>query len=193
MMQAMAEGFDILKNAGTPKLAEGHRFAFDLADVAEVWRRGSVVTSWLLDLTAAGARPRRRALGLLRPCRGFGRGPLDRDGGGRGGGAGRGAHRRALRPLPLAPGAHLRREGALGDAPGLRRPCRAEEADPSRAGTSAAAPEKAAHEAGAAFGAGADGRLGLRQEHDRRAPRRPARLAVPRRRTRSIRRRTSTR
>ncbi len=53
MMQAMAEGFDILKNAGSPKLAEGHRFAFDLADVAEVWRRGSVVTSWLLDLTAA--------------------------------------------------------------------------------------------------------------------------------------------
>jgi 6-phosphogluconate dehydrogenase len=53
MMQAMAEGFDILKNAGAPKLAEGHRFAFDLADVAEVWRRGSVVTSWLLDLTAA--------------------------------------------------------------------------------------------------------------------------------------------
>jgi 6-phosphogluconate dehydrogenase len=52
MMQAIAEGFDILKNAGAPKLAEGHRFAFDLADVAEVWRRGSVVTSWLLDLTA---------------------------------------------------------------------------------------------------------------------------------------------
>jgi len=53
MMQAMAEGFDILKNAGAEKLAAGHRFAFDLADVAEVWRRGSVVTSWLLDLTAA--------------------------------------------------------------------------------------------------------------------------------------------
>jgi 6-phosphogluconate dehydrogenase len=52
MMQAMAEGFDILKNAGAEKLAAGHRFAFDLADVAEVWRRGSVVTSWLLDLTA---------------------------------------------------------------------------------------------------------------------------------------------
>ena len=86
----------------------------------------------------AGARPRRRALGLLRPCRGFGRGPLDRDGGGRGGGAGRGAHRRALRPLPLAPGAHLRREGALGDAPGLRRPCRAEDLRAE----AAAAPEK---------------------------------------------------
>jgi 6-phosphogluconate dehydrogenase len=52
MMQAMAEGFDILRNAGEPGLPEENRFAFDLADVAEVWRRGSVVTSWLLDLTA---------------------------------------------------------------------------------------------------------------------------------------------
>jgi 6-phosphogluconate dehydrogenase len=52
MMQAMAEGFDILRNAQSPKLPAEHRFSFDLADVAEVWRRGSVVTSWLLDLTA---------------------------------------------------------------------------------------------------------------------------------------------
>ncbi|HEX8168620.1 MAG TPA: decarboxylating 6-phosphogluconate dehydrogenase [Beijerinckiaceae bacterium] len=52
MMQAMAEGFDILRNAGGPGLPPENRFAFDLADVAEVWRRGSVVTSWLLDLTA---------------------------------------------------------------------------------------------------------------------------------------------
>src|SRR4051812_732923 len=53
MMQAMAEGFDVLKNAGTPALPPEHRFDLDLADIAEVWRRGSVVTSWLLDLTAA--------------------------------------------------------------------------------------------------------------------------------------------
>ncbi len=52
MMQAMAEGFDILRNRGSAKLPEAERFDFDLADVAEVWRRGSVVTSWLLDLTA---------------------------------------------------------------------------------------------------------------------------------------------
>jgi 6-phosphogluconate dehydrogenase len=52
MMQAMAEGFDILRNAGTQNLPAEHRFSFDLADVAEVWRRGSVITSWLLDLTA---------------------------------------------------------------------------------------------------------------------------------------------
>jgi 6-phosphogluconate dehydrogenase len=53
MMQAIAEGFDILRNAGSPALREEHRLDLDLAEVAEVWRRGSVVTSWLLDLTAA--------------------------------------------------------------------------------------------------------------------------------------------
>ena len=52
MMQAFAEGFDILKHANSPKLAPELRLDLDVADVAEVWRRGSVVTSWLLDLTA---------------------------------------------------------------------------------------------------------------------------------------------
>jgi 6-phosphogluconate dehydrogenase len=52
LMQAYAEGFDILKNAVSPELPESHRFAIDLADVAELWRRGSVVSSWLLDLSA---------------------------------------------------------------------------------------------------------------------------------------------
>jgi 6-phosphogluconate dehydrogenase len=53
LMQAYAEGFDILKNAGTGALPEAERFDLDIADIAEVWRRGSVITSWLLDLTAA--------------------------------------------------------------------------------------------------------------------------------------------
>jgi len=53
MMQAMAEGFDILKGRNSDKLPEGERFDINMGDVAEVWRRGSVVTSWLLDLTAA--------------------------------------------------------------------------------------------------------------------------------------------
>ena len=53
MMQAFAEGFDILKNADAPGRPEAERFRFDLADIAEVWRRGSVVTSWLLDLSAS--------------------------------------------------------------------------------------------------------------------------------------------
>jgi 6-phosphogluconate dehydrogenase len=53
MMQALGEGLDILKHAGSPRLPEELRLAIDVADTAEVWRRGSVVTSWLLDLTAA--------------------------------------------------------------------------------------------------------------------------------------------
>jgi 6-phosphogluconate dehydrogenase len=52
LMQAYAEGFDILKNANSTALPAAHRFDFDLADIAEVWRRGSVIPSWLLDLTA---------------------------------------------------------------------------------------------------------------------------------------------
>ncbi len=52
LMQAFAEGFDILRNAASPSLPEEYRFPLDLADVAEVWRRGSVVASWLLDLAA---------------------------------------------------------------------------------------------------------------------------------------------
>jgi 6-phosphogluconate dehydrogenase len=53
LMQAYAEGFDILKNANNKTLAEDGRFDLDLADIAEVWRRGSVISSWLLDLTAS--------------------------------------------------------------------------------------------------------------------------------------------
>ena len=52
LMQAYAEGFDILQNADVETLPEKHRYTLNVADIAEVWRRGSVVGSWLLDLTA---------------------------------------------------------------------------------------------------------------------------------------------
>jgi 6-phosphogluconate dehydrogenase len=65
LMAAYAEGFNVLQHAGigaqshaedaetTPLRApERYRYDFDLAEIAEVWRRGSVVASWLLDLTA---------------------------------------------------------------------------------------------------------------------------------------------
>jgi 6-phosphogluconate dehydrogenase len=52
LMQAYAEGFDILKNANSKALPEEHRLDLDIADIAEVWRRGSVIPSWLLDLTS---------------------------------------------------------------------------------------------------------------------------------------------
>ncbi len=53
IMQAYAEGFDILRNASSPALPDDCRYDLDLPEIAEVWRRGSVVGSWLLDLTAA--------------------------------------------------------------------------------------------------------------------------------------------
>jgi len=52
LMQAYAEGFDILKNAASEALPPAQRYTLDLPDIAEVWRRGSVIGSWLLDLTA---------------------------------------------------------------------------------------------------------------------------------------------
>ncbi|WP_174285557.1 phosphogluconate dehydrogenase (NAD(+)-dependent, decarboxylating) [Sphingomonas bacterium] len=54
LMQAYAEGFDILKGKVSDKLPEDERFDLNLTDIAEVWRRGSVISSWLLDLTAIG-------------------------------------------------------------------------------------------------------------------------------------------
>ena len=52
LMQAYAEGFDILRGRNAESLPQDERFDIDCADVAEVWRRGSVISSWLLDLTA---------------------------------------------------------------------------------------------------------------------------------------------
>ncbi len=52
VMQAYAEGLDIMQRQTSDELPEEHRFDLDLADITEVWRRGSVIGSWLLDLTA---------------------------------------------------------------------------------------------------------------------------------------------
>jgi 6-phosphogluconate dehydrogenase len=52
LMQAYAEGFNILRGASSEELPEDQRYQLDLPDIAEVWRRGSVIGSWLLDLTA---------------------------------------------------------------------------------------------------------------------------------------------
>jgi 6-phosphogluconate dehydrogenase len=53
LMQAYAEGFDILRNKDSKDLPEDERFTLNMPDIAEVWRRGSVISSWLLDLGAA--------------------------------------------------------------------------------------------------------------------------------------------
>jgi 6-phosphogluconate dehydrogenase len=52
LMQAYGEGFDILRNKDSKDLPEEERFTLDLPEIAEVWRRGSVISSWLLDLSA---------------------------------------------------------------------------------------------------------------------------------------------
>jgi 6-phosphogluconate dehydrogenase len=52
IMQAYAEGFDIFRNANKSELPKDQQYDLNLADIAEVWRRGSVVSSWLLDLTS---------------------------------------------------------------------------------------------------------------------------------------------
>ena len=52
LMQAYAEGFDILKNKASEALPQEERFELNLTDISEVWRRGSVISSWLLDLSA---------------------------------------------------------------------------------------------------------------------------------------------
>ena len=53
LMQAYAEGFDILRNKDSKDLPKDERFVLNMPDIAEVWRRGSVISSWLLDLGAA--------------------------------------------------------------------------------------------------------------------------------------------
>jgi 6-phosphogluconate dehydrogenase len=52
LMQAYAEGFAILKGATSDQRPPEERWDLDVADIAEVWRRGSVISSWLLDLTS---------------------------------------------------------------------------------------------------------------------------------------------
>jgi 6-phosphogluconate dehydrogenase len=52
IMQAYGEGFDIMCNADSKELPQDHRYDLNLGEIAELWRRGSVISSWLLDLTA---------------------------------------------------------------------------------------------------------------------------------------------
>lgn len=51
IMAAYAEGFNLLHQAESP-VSQHYNYDFPLADIAEVWRRGSVISSWLLDLTS---------------------------------------------------------------------------------------------------------------------------------------------
>ena len=124
LMQAYAEGFNILRRASSEALPADQRFSFDVADIAEVWRRGSVIGSWLLDLTSIALAQDPELDQLFRRGGRLRRRPLDGDGGHRGGRAGRRAVRRALRTLSFSRSGQLRRQAALGDAARVRRSCR---------------------------------------------------------------------
>ena len=130
IMAAYAEGLNILHRARTSGSAcsrsdaetapmehpEYYQYDIDTSEVTEVWRRGSVIASWLLDLTARGAARVPDARRLLRPGVGLGRGALDVDRGDRRGRAGAGADHRAVLALRLARARRLRQQGAVGDA-----------------------------------------------------------------------------
>ncbi len=136
VMAAYAEGLNILQNAnaGRPEREvdaetapldhpEHYQYEVEIPEVAELWRRGSVIGSWLLDLTARRFRSRPTSP-TTRARLGLGRGTLDVDRGDRGGGAGAGAELGAVLPLRLARPRRLRRQGPVGDAQAVRRPRR---------------------------------------------------------------------
>ena len=115
LMQAYAEGFEIMHASD---------YDLDLTQVAGIWRYGSVVRSWLLDLAPRRAREEPRVRGDQGLGRRLGRGSLDRPGGARPRRAGAGHHPQPPGSLPLPAGGELRGEGA-GRAPQrVRRPRR---------------------------------------------------------------------
>ena len=124
LMQAYAEGFDILRNKDFEGSARGRTFHAEHAG----YRGGLAARQRHLIMAA---RSRRRSTGkgsaiegVLRLRPGFGRGPLDGRGRDRGSGSGGCDHHGAVRAFPLAAGAHLRRKDALRYALRLWRACR---------------------------------------------------------------------
>ena len=184
VMAAYAEGLNILRNANAGKAQrevdaetaplehpEYYQYDIDLPEVAEVWRRGSVIGSWLLDLTAAGAAGVARALRLRRTGLGLGRGPVDVDRGDRGGRAGAGAQLGPVLAVRLTGPRRLRGQGAVGDAQGVRRPRR--EGRRSSRWPGSRSPTTAAEAADVAAG-----RLADAIADGRRARRGPAHLSL---------------
>ena len=134
IMAAYAEGLDILRaanvgekthaiDAETTPLRDPDHYKYDLnlPDVAEVWRRGSVIASWLLDLTATALTRGFRARQVFRARVRFRRRPLDDQGGDRRRRAGAGAEHRPLRAVLFARRRGLPEQAALGDALPVRR------------------------------------------------------------------------
>ena len=135
---------------------ELYQYDLDLPEIAELWRRGSVIASWLLDLTAAALRDRPRARGLRRPGLRLGRGALDAAGRHRRGRPGAGHQRGALRAL------HLARRGATSPT-GCSRPCASSSAATCEKGRRRAAADERARRSDAFVFFGATGDLAYKQ------------------------------
>jgi hypothetical protein len=114
LMQAYAEGFSILQHKT--------EFKLDLHQIAEIWRYGSVVRSWLLDLTANALEKNPTLHGIAPLCRRFGRGALDGRRGHRTRRAGGRDHGLAARAAAIARCRFVFRQAARGDAQSIRRP-----------------------------------------------------------------------
>ncbi len=140
MMAAIAEGLSIIAHADAGKKAstevdaettplrdpEMYQYEIDVAEVAEVWRRGSVVGSWLVDLTADALALSPDLDDFAGPRVGLGRGSLDRRGGHRNGRPGCRHHRRPVRAFRVQGKRGFHRQDPLGHAVGVRRPRREE-------------------------------------------------------------------
>ena len=139
IMAAYAEGLNILKNANAGKVEreadaetaplehpEYYQYDLDIPEVAEVWRRGSVIGSWLLDLTAAALQESPTSTDFAGRVSDSGEGRWTSIAAIEEGVPAAGAHHGALRALRLARPRRLRRQGALGDAQAVRRPRREE-------------------------------------------------------------------
>ena len=114
LMQAYAEGFEVIEHS---------EFDVDLHELAGIWRYGSVVRSWLLDLLHSALRDARQQAQRHRAVRrGLGRGPLDDRGGDQRARVRAGDVRRPLRALRVARRGELRGQGHRRAAQRVRRP-----------------------------------------------------------------------
>ena len=112
MMQGYAEGFEIMKAS---------RFPLDLPAIANLWNQGSVVRSWLLELTALALKQDPGLAASSALGGGFGRRPLDGGGVHQHGGSGSGDRSVFDDALPFAAGEFVRRTDAGGHAAAVRR------------------------------------------------------------------------
>ncbi len=129
IMAAYAEGLSVLRSANVGKQQHGadaettplrdpehYQYDFNLRDVAEVWRRGSVIASWLLDLTASALVQDPGAFEVRGPCLRLRRRPLDDQSRNRRSSSDSGTYRLAVRTLQLARRSRLRRQTTVRDA-----------------------------------------------------------------------------